>query len=65
MDINLNKFKNNKLIKKYYNDVELSKEFDEKYQDISTPELIDKAKYYEATKLELKDKKSNKNKKKH
>ena len=27
----------------------------QKYQDISTPELIDKAKYYEATKLELKD----------
>ena len=54
MNIDFNKFKNNKLFKKYYNDVELSKEFDESYQDISTPELIEASKNYKATKLELK-----------
>lgn len=60
MNNNFNKYKNNKLSKKYYNDLEISEELNTSYKDISTPDILEAAKKYPVTKLELKDKKNNK-----
>lgn len=60
MNNNFNKYKNNKLSKKYYNDLEISEELNTGYKDISTPDILEAAEKYPVTKLELKDKKNNK-----
>lgn len=60
MNNNFNKYKNNKLSKKYYNDLEISEELNTSYKDISTPDILEAAEKYPVTKLELKDKKNNK-----
>lgn len=60
MNNNFNKYKNNKLSKKYYNDLEISEELNTGYKDISTPDILEAAEKYPVTKLELKDKKNDK-----
>ena len=59
MNNNFNKYKNNKLSKKYYNDLEISSELNNIYKEISTPDILEAAEKYPVTKLELKDKKNN------